>query len=123
VHDRRSETVIEGHIEVTWLYLSRYPLVEALSKCSEGIKRLASSFGVPGKYHATITWAYVFLIAERIRISEHSQSFSQFRTDNPDLLTWPSKALTRYYRSETLWSDRARSQFVLPDRGIPLPTR
>jgi hypothetical protein len=25
---------------------------------------------------------------------------------------------TRYYREETLWSDRARRAFVLPDRSL-----
>jgi hypothetical protein len=42
---------------------------------------------------------------------------ARLRRAHPDLLAWkPSVLEARYYREETLWSDRARQTFVLPDR-------
>lgn len=35
-----------------------------------------------------------------------------------DLLAWQPSILDRYYRAETLDSDRARRTFVMPDRLI-----
>ena len=40
---------------------------------------------------------------------------------NRDLLTWKPSILERYYTSDTLFSDRARRSFVLPDRVVADP--
>jgi hypothetical protein len=104
------------HVRTVWLLLERHPALEVLARFTAGLRRLAAAAGKPGLYHETITWAYVLLVNER-RAEAGAESWSVFEARNPDLLTWkPSVLETRYYREETLWSDRARATFVLPDR-------
>jgi hypothetical protein len=101
------------HVRVAWLYLRREPLLQALPAFVRDLRRFAAAKGKPGLYHETVTWAYVLLIHERMR--EH-EDFDGFAARNPDLLQWSPSALDRYYRSETLASERARGAFLLPDR-------
>ena len=104
----------EAHVFVGWQYVTRYPLVEAVSRFDGALRRLTRKLGVPGKYHATITWLYLVLIAERSRGLE---SWDEFRKRNPDLLGSGGTALDRYYTKDRLFSDIARRQFILPDRS------
>lgn len=101
------------HVYLAWLYLRRHPALEALTRFAEGLKRFAAAQGHPGLYHETITWAFLFLIRERMAGEE---TWEEFAAKNPDLLTWKPSVLDRYYEQETLSSDRARRIFVLPDR-------
>lgn len=104
------------HIEVAWLYVRRYPLIEAMSRSAVGIERMARALGAPDKFHATITSAFVLLVAQRAAASDCPDSWPDFERDNPDLFMWPSPVLAHYYTDATLWSDAARHQFVLPDK-------
>ena len=106
------------HVRLAWLYLSRQPLVQALERFTTGLKRFAAAAGKPGRYHETITWAYLFLIHERLARDARPRSWEEFIADNPDLRVWDRAVLGRYYRSETLDSSLARRIFVLPDGGI-----
>jgi len=103
------------HVRTAFLYLTKYPALEALHVFSETLQRLAEARGKPQLYHETITWAYVFLIRERVASAGKKQSWKEFASCNPDLLVWKNGILTRYYRAETLASDLARAVFVLPD--------
>lgn len=104
------------HVRLAWLMLGEGDLPDALRRFREGLKRYATSLGQPGLYHETITVAYLLLIHERQEQSPRSGSFAAFAARNPDLLTWRPSVLARYYREETLGSDRARRTFLLPDR-------
>ena len=110
----------EDHVKLVWLYLRRYPVLEALTRFTEGLKRFASAHGKTGLYHETITWAYVFLIHERVRRLGEEPSWEAFVAANADLLDWQNNILTAYYRDETLRSELARQVFVLPDRDYQL---
>ena len=92
-------------------------MLEAIAKFSAALKRFAILKGKPNLYHETITWAYLFLIGERIARAGTAQSWEDFAERNPDLLVWKSGVLERYYSKPTLESDLARQRFVLPDRG------
>jgi len=105
------------HMRVAFSYVSEFPMLEALAKFSAALKRFAISKGKPNLYHETITWAYLFLIGERIARAGTAQSWEDFAERNPDLLVWKSGVLERYYSKPTLESDLARRRFVLPDRG------
>ena len=104
------------HIRVAWLYLRRYPAIEALAKFSESLKHFAASNGKPNLYHETITWAYVLLIHERIQRNGREQSWAQFVESNSDLFDWKNSILKAYYLDATLRTEFARRVFVLPDR-------
>ncbi|HET7436153.1 MAG TPA: hypothetical protein VFN10_15695 [Thermoanaerobaculia bacterium] len=102
------------HVRIAWLYVREHPLPVALMKFSEGLQRFAASLG-SSLYHATITWAFLFLIHERVQ-NAPCETFDEFADANPDLLTWKPSILERYYTAETLASPRAKEAFVMPDR-------
>ena len=103
----------EAHVYVGWLYVQQYDLADAMARFDSALRRLTRKLGVPGKYHATITWIFLLLIAERSRAGEGWQTF---KTRNRDLIDESKSALGRYYSEELLFSEAAREQFVLPDR-------
>ncbi|MGA9801593.1 MAG: hypothetical protein WBQ68_21415 [Terriglobales bacterium] len=103
------------HVRTAFLYLTRYPVLEALQIFSNTLRKFAITLGKTQLYHETITWAYVFLIHERMARGETKQTWEEFARVNPDLLLWKNGILTKYYRAETLASELARSVFVLPD--------
>jgi len=103
----------EAHVYVAWLYVRRFPLPQALTGFDAALRRFTQRLGVPGKYHATITWFFLLLIAERCR-HDPAANWPHFRRHNDDL--FDAALLRRYYRPQTLASDNARRGFVLPDR-------
>ncbi len=108
------------HIRVVWMLLTERPLIEALARFTDAIKRYAASLGKPGLYHETITWAYILLVHERMQRRAHDD-WQSFCDANPDLMTWNPSVLDMYYRQETLTSELARRAFVMPDRAAPAP--
>jgi hypothetical protein len=104
------------HVKMAFLYLGRYPVLEALERFSTSLIRFADAKGKPGLYHETITWAFLLMIRERIARAGSEQSWSQFAAANADLLDWNENILKKYYRSETLSSDLARRTFLFPDK-------
>lgn len=107
------------HIRLAFAYLSQFPALEALQKFADALQRFAAAKGKADRYHETITWAYLFLIRERMRRVRHSQTWEEFAADNPDLLTWErgtGSILARYYQPDTLASEAARATFLLPDK-------
>lgn len=104
------------HVRVAWWYVRRAPLLAAIERFRTGVLRLAAAQGAAGKYHETMTIAFMLLVYERTA-GAADESWDQFAERNPDLLAWNPSILDRYYRAETLASDRARAMFVCPDRA------
>jgi hypothetical protein len=104
------------HVRVAWLYLRRDPLWIALPRFCADLRRFAASAGKPNLYHETITWAYFLILQERMHDRPEPDSWEAFAAANADLLRWRPSVLERYYTAETLFSERARRAFVLPDR-------
>jgi len=102
----------EAHVYVGWLYVSKYELPEAISRFDTGLKRLVKKVGAVGKYHATLTWFFLVIIAERANANE---SWQAFRHRNTDIFDDVQKTLSRYYSQDFLYSDRARERFLLPN--------
>jgi hypothetical protein len=104
------------HVQLAFAYLKKYPTLEALEKFVSALKRFATANDKPQLYNETITFAYFFLIRERIARSTISE-WADFSRLNPDLLVWKDGILSRYYQTSTLKSDLARTVFLWPDRG------
>jgi hypothetical protein len=105
------------HLRAAWLYLTRFPAAQAIAKFSEALKSYAASLGKTGRYHETVTWAYLLLLNERIGRSAPLGTWEQFAAAHPDLFDWKNSILHRYYRPETLQtSELARRVFLMPDR-------
>lgn len=103
------------HVRVCFAYVCEFPIFEALEKFSSALKSLAIKNGRADRYNETITWAYLFLIRERIARAEGKLEWEEFVAQNSDLLAWKPDVLSRYYREETLQSDLAKSVFLMPD--------
>lgn len=101
-----------NHVRLAWLYLKEEPLLAALDRFRRSLKRYAGSLGASAKYHETITFAFLFLIHERMQYGAAEETFDQFAERNPELF---DRILLRYYREETLASPLAREVFVMPD--------
>ena len=107
----------EAHVYVGWSYLQRYGLMESITRFSDALRRLTKKFGIESKYHETITWFFMILIAER---KPKPDDWQTFKRCNADLFATRPSILDRYYSDKRLGSSIARTQFVLPDR-LPLP--
>lgn len=103
------------HVALAWALLRRDPPLEAMEKYIAGLKQLTLSAGRPEAYHATITWAFLLLVQERLGRDRES-GWEEFERNNADLFAWSPSVLERYYRPETLGSELARQVFLLPDR-------
>ena len=109
------------HVHLVFAYLREYPALAALEKFTNALKRFAAFSDKPQLYNETITYAYFFLIHERMA-SFDGADWAEFAHQNPDMLIWKDGVLSRYYREATLKSDLARKVFVLPDKCFELQT-
>ncbi len=106
------------HLELAWTYLRLHPIEEAESAMTAAIRHIARGHGAEGKYHETITRAWLRCVAV------HTQrwgagSFEKFIERNSDLLD--RKLLEHFYSPELIFGERARVVWVDPDLH-PLPT-
>jgi hypothetical protein len=103
------------HLRLAWLQVRRAPSLEqAEYLVASAIRGFALKHGVLRLYHATITLAWVRLIAK------HDEgSFAEFLRDNEWRLN--RELLHRFWTPELLASDAARKSWVPPDiRVLPV---
>ena len=105
------------HVRLAWVHLSTWSWPESALRFDQGLKRLTIQLGVPDKYHATITWAFLLLIQERMHEMKQPCNWSEFAEAHPDLLNGGINLLYQYYDPALLHSDRARQMFLLPARS------
>jgi hypothetical protein len=103
------------HVHLTWLAIRRHGVPAAIDLVSEGIRRTARYQGVPQKYNATVSRAWVELVGHHAaeRGEDH---FDDFATHHAALLD--KRLLIRFYRPATLASPQARNGWVEPDLNI-----
>ena len=100
------------HVRVAYDMLRKYDFMDAALRYGENIKAIAAGAGVPDKFNATITFAFMSLIAERMETSDHGD-YEDFIARNRDLLS--KDVLKRWYSPERLRCELARSVFLMPD--------
>ena len=105
------------HVRAAWWYARKHPWLAALQRFQDALRRFAAARGKPERYHETITVAFMALVCERLEGGARDLDWDAFAAQNADLLHWQPSILDRYYRPETLGSERARRIFVLPDAG------
>lgn len=101
------------HLKAADGMLSKYEFVEACARYSATIKTMAESVGALDKFNATITIAFMSLLAER-RAHSNDADWDTFIASNPDLLK--RDVLENWYSKDRLCSDIGRAQFLLPDK-------
>lgn len=100
------------HVVVAFDLLRRDDFVTAAAKYAACIRGMAEKAGAPEKFNATITLAFMSLIAERMHAGDYSD-FASFEAANTDLAS--KDVLSRWYSKDRLTSPQARRQFLLPD--------
>jgi hypothetical protein len=101
------------HLQVAWWLLRDGPALLAMRRFVDSLRRYAAHIGKPALYHATITWAYLLLVDERLERGGRARRWAEFERDHPELFR--RDLLQRYYAADTLASPLARRVFVFPD--------
>jgi len=106
------------HIKITYLYLRRYPLDEAIPKVRTGLKALAEAWGAPVDdlargYHETMTQAWVRLVSLALNDCGAAECADAFCDQHPKLMQ--KTHLDLFYSPERLKTWEAKRAFVEPD--------
>ena len=99
------------HVGVAYEALRRHGFFEALRIYADGLMALVEKAGVPEKFNATVTFAYMSVIAERMH-RQPAANAAEFLAANPELLS--GVLLERYSRAR-LQDDLAKKVALLPD--------
>ncbi|MFI5909621.1 hypothetical protein [Dactylosporangium sp. NPDC051541] len=100
------------HVYLTWLAIGEVGASAAVDLVSAGIQETARYAGQPRKYHATMSRAWVELIAARM--PAEPEPFDAFVARHPEVLD--KRLLNTLYRPGTLATEAARTGWVPPDR-------
>lgn len=111
------------HVRLAWLHVTRLPLLEAIRIQCAGLQRLTAALGVPDKFHATITVAWVLLVHDRVAAGSAGTSWSAFCEAHADLFEPGGAVLARHYSAAMLGSNEARSAFMPPDLDVTSVSR
>jgi len=106
----------EIHLRIGWIYLTRMSLGAACDTMARELLAWDIAYGLGDRYHETVTWAFMMIMHEK-QLACRAPTFDAFMKANPDLMAKNPPYLARYYKAETLESDLARKQFLLPDAG------
>jgi hypothetical protein len=106
------------HIKVTYLYLRRHRLEEAIAKVRTGLQALAVAWNAPVDdlekgYHETMTQAWVQLVHLAWSDCETTESADAFCDRQPQLMQ--KTRLDVFYSRERLITWKAKREFVEPD--------
>lgn len=106
------------HVRLAWIYV-RWCGPAAEARIVESIQRYARSLSHPGKYHDTITRAWLRLVAAAHAATPQIGGFGEFAARHPELLD--RDRLGAFYSPRVIESDAARRAWVPPDVQ-PLPS-
>ena len=97
------------HLRFAWLCVHAEPVEGAIARVRNAIRKYAAHLGKPNLYHETMTVGWVRLIA-----SHAEGSFAEFLAANEARLG--KELLHRFWSPELLTSERAKREWVEPDR-------
>jgi hypothetical protein len=112
------------HLGLAWAYLQRDGFPEGALCFRQHLKTYVAKVGAAGKYHETITWAYMVLLNEELSLrSPPGESFDTMIQRRPDLLDHRNGAIARCYSKQQLDSPDARRVFLMPVQNQPVERR
>ena len=108
-----------SHVRLAYIYLCEHDVDASVARMKAALLAFLAHLGVgPGKYHETITRAWVMAVAHFMARGASSDSASAFMAANPALLD--SRIMLTHYSAEVLFSADARQAYVEPDiQAIP----
>ena len=101
-----------GHLRITWIYLSKNTLEDAMPQIIQGIKRYAASLGAAHIYHETLTRAWILLVHSAM-LQCRTICYDDFIVKNEYLLD--KSLIFQYYSPKILESEDARRIWFEPD--------
>ena len=104
-----------AHVRAAFLLIQRHGFAHAVPSYCTALQALTRRFGVPQKYHETITIAFLALINERLA-STPDTDWDSFCARHADLFC--GNALLAYYTPAQLAQPAARRTFQLPHRQL-----
>jgi len=105
------------HVRLAYAMLRGADFGDAAVRMRRGLRRFADAAGAPARYHETLTWAYLALVARRAAEDPAASSSHALVARHPDLLDHLGGALARCYDVAAITaSPLARAVFVLPER-------
>lgn len=108
-----------AHVRLAYIYLCEMPVAQASTAMKDALLSFLRHLGVEdGKYHETITRAWIKAVRYFMDESEPCVSADEFMERNPRLLD--TQIMLTHYSAEVLFSPEARAQFVDPDLQ-PIP--
>jgi len=104
------------HLSVALWYVWHLSLAEATAKMTNGIRRLAETYGKMG-YHETITLFWLRIVANFV--AEYREKNSLTATANALIERCDDKDLIRqFYSAELLATEKAKAEWVEPDLKV-----
>jgi len=104
------------HVAAAFGALERFEFFTAMQVYADGLRALTVKAGVPEKFNATVTLAFISLIAEKM--AEGYDDADAMLAAHPELLR--RDLLGAWYSKGRISSDLARRVAVLPDRIVAL---
>ena len=101
------------HIHLAYIAVQRYGPGRATAMVAGWIKQLAAYHRAPQKFNATVTRAWVEIVAHHMAADPSAGDFASFADRYPPLLD--KRLLTRHYSSRALASPAARTGWLEPD--------
>lgn len=103
-----------AHIRLAYTYLAEHETDTALALMRSALLGFIQHNKIPvGKYHETLTRAWILAVRHFMAISPAGESAERFIDNNPSLLD--SKIMLTHYSTEVLFSAEARARFVEPN--------
>ena len=108
-----------AHVRLAYVYLCEHTVDAAVDRMRQALLRFLAHLGVDtGKYHETMTRAWILAVAHFMAESTPCISAAAFMEANPRLLD--TKIMLTHYSAEVLFSPAARQAYVRPDiQSIP----
>ncbi len=100
-----------AHLALAFECLGQGPFEVGAARFVAQLKAHVEAHGQSAKFHATITWAFLALMAERMAQAP-GLSFEAFLERFPELLD--AGLVRQHYPASVLDSAQARAVFVLP---------
>lgn len=105
------------HVRLAYAMLRGADFGDAALRFRSALRRFAAEAGAPGRYHETLTWAYLAVIARRSAEDPGLTTSFGLLDRHPDLLDHRGGAIARHYDVAAITaSPLARAVFVLPER-------
>ena len=104
------------HVRLAYAMLRGADFGDAAVRFRRALKRFAVAAGAADRYHETLTWAYLALVARRMAEDPAAATSHELVARHPDLADHRGGAVARYYDVAAITaSPLARAVFVLPE--------